>query len=388
MKRLMSVLAVLGVMGCHARADTSATQAAPSASAAPSPASHEIKVDPKLLEERIQVAVAERRALRGALVLTGQVVADEEGEGDAIALATGRVAALVVDDGARVKKGAILAWIDAPEVARMTAEVVRARTRAAQADRLLARQLELEAQQATSKNALDEARAGASGAHADLLAARTILLGVGGAEPMVASDTISGTRLAVRAPIEGVVVKRMTQVGSAVTLDKPLFHLVAPERVYVLAKLPETARHVVHEKELATVRRREAAGSEDEKGCAATVVRSFDVVDPDRTVPIRLAPTACTGMVVGRYVDVTFETHPAGAAGLVVPKEAAVEIKGARVVFVKRGPSAFEPRAVRLGQATATEVVVEDGLKDGDSVVVRGAVLLKGEVLRSELEAP
>jgi cobalt-zinc-cadmium efflux system membrane fusion protein len=387
MKRSMRVLALLGLVGCHPSADP-ASKATPTPAASAPPASHEVKVDPRLLEERIQVAVAERRPLRGALVLVGQVVADEEGEGDAIALATGRLAALVVDDGERVKKGAILAWIDAPEVARMTADVVRARTRTAQAERLLARQLELEAQQATSKNLLDEARAGASAAHADLRAARTILLGVGGAEPLAASDAVSGTRLAVRAPIDGVVVKRMTQVGSAVTLDKPLFHLVAPERVYVLAKLPETARHVVHEKEVATVRLREAAGSEDVKGCAATVVRSFDVVDPDRTVPIRLAPSACAGMVVGRFVDVTFETHPAGAAGLVVAKEAAVEVKGARVVFVRRGPSTFEARAVRLGQATATEVVVEEGLKDGESVVVRGAVLLKGEILRSELEAP
>lgn len=389
MKRLVGVVALVLASSCRARSEPEASRQAPATSASASARSgaRELTIDPKLLEARIQVAAVERRPLRGALVVSGQVVADEEGEGDAIALAPGRVAVLVVEDGARVKKGEILAWIDAPEVARLTAEVVRSRTRAGQAERLLARQLELEAQEATSKNAVDEARSTATAARADLLAARTLLVGIGGAEPNATADVVAPTRLAVRAPIDGVVVKRLTQLGSAVTLDRPLFHLVAPERVYVLAKLPETARHVVRAKEAATVRLRDAAGNDDEKPCTATVVRSFDVVEQDRTVPIRLGPSACPGMVVGRYVDVTFETQSVGLAGVVAPKEAAVEIKGAHVVFVKRNATSFEARTVRLGQATASEVVVEEGVKEGELVVVRGAVLLKGELLRSELES-
>jgi cobalt-zinc-cadmium efflux system membrane fusion protein len=48
----------------------------------------------------------------------------------------------------------------------------------------------------------------------------------------------------------------------------------------------------------------------------------------------------------------------------------------------------FVGRAVRVGAATSDDVTIEDGLTEGENVVVSGAILLKGELLRTELESP
>jgi multidrug efflux pump subunit AcrA (membrane-fusion protein) len=48
-------------------------------------------------------------------------------------------------------------------------------------------------------------------------------------------------------------------------------------------------------------------------------------------------------------------------------------------------PGAFQARAVRVGPNAGAAVTIEAGLAEGDRVVVAGAVLLKGEMLRSVL---
>jgi len=372
---------VAAAAGCSSRA-------APAAAPAP-PATHAprtLTVAPELLAEgRVRVGAAERRALRGELVLVGEVMAGEGGEADASTLVEGRVAELTAGEGERVKRGQVLAWIDAPAVGRATAEVLRARSRALVAARQLARQLQLDREQATSQNAVDEARATDAAARAELAAARTLLASVGGSEPSGAVGSSVSARVAVRAPIDGVVVKRNVVLGGPVAPDKPLFHLVSTAHAWVRARLPETAPPLP-EGTAATLRPREGAAA-DAPTCRARVVASFGWVDEHRTVPLRVAPLGeCPALEVGRYVDVLVTTTSAVGSGVVVSKEAAVEYKGTTVVFVESGAGRFVARPVRLGASTASEVVVESGVAPSERVVTTGAILLKGELLRAELE--
>jgi len=387
-RRLMTVrpwlVLVVLIAGCSPAPKAGVPVVAP-----PVHSAREVTVAAELVRDgRIVVASAERRALRGELVLVGEVMAGEDGEADVSTLVQGRVAELTVGEGQRVRRGQVLAWIDAPEVGRATAELLRARSRAKVAARQLQRQLQLDREQATSDNAVDEARAAEAAAGADLLAARTLLASVGGTEPSsVDANAPVSVRIPVRAPIDGTVVRRNVLVGGPVAPDKPLFHLVSTDRAYVRARLPETAP-VLAEGTLATLRPREASAVDNAR-CAARVTANFRWVDETRTVPLRLAPVGpCPALVVGRYVDVLVATTAAVGSGVVVPKEASVEVRGATVVFVQTSQSAFVARAVRLGASTATEVVVEAGVEPGDHVVVKGAILLKGELIRGELETP
>lgn len=339
-----------------------------------------LRIAPALLHaNRVQIAPVVLRPLRGSVQVAAEVVADEAGEGDATTLIAGRVAKLTVADGDRVKAGDVLAWLDAPEATRAAADWLRARGRADQTARALGRQTELERENATSKSALDDARAADAAAQADWMAARTLLRSYGASEP--AGGAVA--RVAVRAPIDGVIAQRFTAVGSPVTPDRPLFHLIAPERVYVSAKIPETMSGLAGEGGSATLIPREIAGAAP---CPARIVRVIPVIERDRHSRVRLAPDAsCKDLRSGRYVDVAFESGETSTPALVVAKEAVLEVKGAEVVFVQRGDGSFSARPVRLGASTQSEIAIEDGVHEGESVVTVGAVLLKGELLRAEL---
>lgn len=342
-----------------------------------------VKVAPALLaSKRVQTAHVEKRPLRGDVRLPGEVVADEAGEGDATTLVAGRVASLEVLDGQQVKQGQILAWIDAPEAARAAAAWLRARGMSEQSGRLLARQLELQSENATSKNAVDEARANDAAAKAEWIAARSLLRSYGAPEPD--GESVATIRVPVRAPIDGVIAQRHTAVGSPVVPERSLFRVISPKRVYVAAKIPETMASLTKAGDRAHVFPRDLESGEP---CVATVVSVFGVVEADRQVRVRLAPVVpCAGLSAGRYADVAFAASPNDVPVLAVPKEAVVDVKGASVVFVARGDGTFEVRPVRVGASTGSELAVEDGVAAGEAIAVAGAVLLKGELLRAELE--
>lgn len=54
-------------------------------------------------------------------------------------------------------------------------------------------------------------------------------------------------------------------------------------------------------------------------------------------------------------------------------------------MFVQREPSVFEAREVKLGDSNGHEVKVLDGLREGESVVTKGAFVLKSELLGEQV---
>jgi cobalt-zinc-cadmium efflux system membrane fusion protein len=270
-------------------------------------------------------------------------------------------------------------------VGRAAAELLRARARAVVAQKKLARQLALDKEGATSQNAVDEARADALVAEADLAAARTLLFQLGAGEPSSEPSAL-GIRVAVRAPIDGVVVRRHAVLGGAVTPDHALFEIVAKERTAVLAAVPEGAE-VPPVGTAARLYPRATTGE-----CEAVVSADLGVVEgATRARSIRVeAKGACPFLVTGGWVEVGLATAVATTTPvLVVPAEAVVEVHGVPVVFVLAAEGAtivFRPRTVRLGPSVGLDAVVEDGVGVGERVAVGGTLLLKGELLRSELE--
>jgi cobalt-zinc-cadmium efflux system membrane fusion protein len=373
-------------LGCRSQqAPAPGPIASASGSSTESATPRRLKIDPALFRsERVATTKVDHRGPSAALELPGEVRASLAAA-EVGALVSGRIAAVSVVEGARVERGQVLAWLDAPEVARATAEVLRARARAASTSNKLKRQLELEQQQATSKNALDDARTEAEVARADLLAARTLLRSLGGVEPPATADPEAASlsaRVALRAPVSGVVVRRDAVLGGAVTPERTLFWLSGNAAPLVLAHVPEGVPPP-SEGELAALRARGATES-----CSATVRGQLGVVDREtRSVDVRVEPdAACQGLLPGAFVDVTFRrTTSGGVLGLLVPREAVVEVRGVSLVFVVQGPGEVAVTPVRLAERPGPEALVESGLRAGDEVVTRGAVLFKGELLRAEL---
>lgn len=397
--RATLALAAAGVLGAIAAAGCKAAPSggAPSTAASAGAPANEgrVRVAPDLVASgRVGVVAAERRAPEARLRFAGEVLATPGTDAEAGVLASGRVASLEVREGQRVEKGATLALVDVPEVARVASEVLRAKARAEAAKRRLERQLSLEKDQATSGAAVDEARADARVAEADLFAARTLLSSLGGTEPAAGDGSARPLRVAVRAPIAGVVAHVGVTLGAPVSPDRSLFRVVGENTRIVRALVPETQRPLLDAEHGVSI----VARAIDETGvrpsCDATVRGDTATVDDaTRAIALRVEPTgACPFLVAGGFVDVVAGRRGALAGGeaglaLVVPGDAVVDVRGRPTVFVAvpNEAASFDARGVRLGPTLGADVVVEAGLAEGERVALRGALLLKGELLRADL---
>jgi len=160
---------------------------------------------------------------------------------------------------------------------------------------------------------------------------------------------------------------------------------VDTRRLLVRADVPENDAGNVEDGALVTVT---MPGKSD--SCTGKVEGRTPSVDPDtRTVPFRVRlGEGCGILLEGGFVDVAVERPAAGAKKLVaVPRDAVVTIDDVPLVFVQRDAAhEFEPVTVRVAEFGGAWVFLEDGVKDSDKVVDKGALLLKGELMRSRLE--
>jgi multidrug efflux pump subunit AcrA (membrane-fusion protein) len=115
------------------------------------------------------------------------------------------------------------------------------------------------------------------------------------------------------------------------------------------------------------------------------VVRAVDpVVDAmTRSVRARIeVPKAGGSLRPDSYVDVVMSVDL--GEQLVIPKSAVIDTGTRRVVFVMKKGQAFESRDIKTGAELADEVVVAEGLHEGEIVVNKATFLVDSE---SQLKA-
>lgn len=363
-------LCALVVAGCSKPAEPE--PAAPPTEAKP----RVIVLDQALLDSgRVSVQRAELRAVGGYVIATGQIEPPPDAAAAVTSPITARVKEIAVRRGDAVKKGDKLAVLDAGEIARVRADHARAKSRRIHAERVLAQEEKLEAEKATSARAVSDARSAVEAARADERAASSLLASFGAA---------GGAQLVLKAPIDGVVVAVDGVVGAPVEVTTPLFRLVDTKRLQVRADVAENEAALVPAGASASI----SVGGK-QLACEAKVESHAPHVEPaTRTVPFRIRlGENCGDFNAGAFVDVAIERASNGDKKLVsLPRDAVVSVDEVPMVFVAGKPGEFEPRTVRVAEWAGPRVFLEEGVKDGESVVERGALLLKGELMRSRLE--
>jgi membrane fusion protein, heavy metal efflux system len=379
------LLALTGMVGCR-----NEVQEAPTASDEPQvERDGTIRVAPQLLTSgRITVAEVVAFTHSGTIRIPGDVMPAPDGEAEVGSLVAGRLATLESVEGDRVTKGQVLAWIDSPEIGSVRADLARAKSQVTAANKRLERQLSLQSQGATSQVAVDEARTAVSSAEADIEAARAILSASG----VHASG--SGGRLAVRAPIDGVIVARLTTLGRAVGADTTLFRIINPDSLRVHAQWSEAMGAVPSVgNAVDVIPRSRSGGSVTATTCAGTVSAHLGVIDRDtRSTTLQVTfSSPCPTLMAGAYVDVLVArrttTIPADN-WTQVPLESVVDLRGLPTVFVAgKEQGDFEARQVVPGASIGNVIPIEHGLRPGEAVATAGLTLLKGEALRDILGA-
>ncbi len=183
----------------------------------------------------------------------------------------------------------------------------------------------------------------------------------------------------VRAPFDGFVVAKLTEVGQWLSQNSPVFEIVELKEVDVLVMIPERHIHEMRVGRKANVRI-DALGEHVLQGEIARVVPQADTKSRQFPVMIRLQnPIGADQRPVVQAGMFAVARLPLGArhAARLVPKDALVLQAGTSVVFVVQpngdgNGSKVAAVAVKPGAAHEGLVEVDGNIKPGQLVVVRG----------------
>lgn len=332
----------------------------------------------------VEPVVAQAAEAEGEeLEVPGQVETDPRRIALVSSRIAGRIERMTAVEGDHVAQGAAVAYLYSSE--------------------FLVAQSDL--QQAVRRAAVLAGTPDSTGAHAlvDAARRRLRLIGVTDSEiERVARGGEPAASLTLRAPIAGSVMTRHVLPGAAVEPGAPVFTIADLSVIDVVAEVPERALPLVKLGQRATV----GIAAFPEMRATGEVERLKDALNPEtRTVQAvihvangsrRLRP----GMFASVRLSVSTRTALAtGVRGAVpasvvtIPESAIVTDGERRFVFVEIGVRTYEQREVRTtplappGSSTQRlmSVVVLDGLRAGERVVVRGAFTLKSELAKASL---
>ncbi len=331
------------------------------------------------------------------LVLNGNIANDENRLLQVASNVRGRVTAIPVDLGARVRKGDALLTLESVDLGKAREEFLRETSSLRVASRGYDRAKKLVEAKAISSGEF-QVREGdyLSRKAAAQAAERTLhLLGdsdeeIGRLKSAAESDGVlpsaDAPRLTLRAPFAGRVVDRKVTPGSLVEALQPLMTVANLSTVWVFLQAYEKDLALLHEGLPVTIRT-EAYPQDSFKGRIDFV---GSMLDPAvRTVKLRAtvdnrSEKLKPGMFAKALVDVPKPEAEARTI-LAVPQSALQTLEGRSTVFVQVEPGVFERHFVEIGHSFEGFTEVLSGVKAGDVVVSEGSFVVKSEFAKASL---
>lgn len=320
----------------------------------------------------LRIAAAEEAPLPVAEPLNGRIAYNEDATARISSPIAGRITALKAVPGDRVAAGAVLAVIDAPDLAAAVADL-----RKAEADELRKKLAAERAQKLFDAEVLP--RKDMEAAAADQTAAR--------AETQRAQLRLrnltpaggDGRGLALRSPVSGVVADRKANPSMEVQpgMADPLFVVTDLRHLWVMIDLPERYLSKVSAGLDVTV----AVDAYPGETFRARVARVGQVMDPvTRRVQVRCDLPNPEGVLKPEmFARVSLLTRD-GRQTLRVPSGALVTEGLFSYVFVESAPGTFTRRKVELSVQDREYAYLAGGVNRNERVVVSGALLLQSEL--------
>lgn len=318
------------------------------------------------------VTAAAAAAQSIAVELPARLVWNEEKTQRIYPAFAGRVASISADVGHTVATGQVLALLASPEFGAAQAETSRAQAEATLAGQALKRQRELFDAGVVARKDLEQAEADSARAQAEVARAqaRTSLYG---------SHSGVNQQLGLRSDIAGVVVERNLTPGQEVRPDvngPPLFVVSNPATLWVQIDAQEA--------DVADLRAGAKVGlfvpTLPDLKLEATVSAVTDQIDPTtRTIKVRASIANPQRLLKSEMLAKVRYDRKVGA-GVEVPATA-VFLRGAQhYVFVQSDAGVFEPRDVKVSYEGPKTVLLNEGLKEGERVVIQNGLLLAREL--------
>jgi membrane fusion protein (multidrug efflux system) len=340
----------------------------------------------------VEFATVKRAPVADQILVVGNLIGAATVQ--AVPKVNGRLAAVHVQLGDRVRQGQAIAKVEDREIqeqvrqAEASYEVARATIRQREADLTLAktnldRNRSLLERQLLPRQTFDDtdARHQAALAQLDLAKAQFAQ-----AKSRLDELRINLANTVIASPVEGFIGKRFLDPGASVSPNQPVASVVDIRVVRMVANLVEKDFRRVTAGTPAQV---EVDAFPGEK-FAGRVSRVAPVFDPaTRTAEMEIeVPNPGYRLKPGMYarVQLTVDTRP---NALIVPSNAVVDFDGKRGVFVaapregepqrQDGPAVMTARfrPVQTGISDGTQVEIIAGLNDGVQVITTGATALR-----------
>ncbi len=305
----------------------------------------------------VRTVIVEEQALPSSVELKGMVIADPAAAGRVQATQPGIVQAGpggLPHLGQKVAQGQVLAYL-APQAnglerAGTQAQLAEVNGQMVVAEQKVHRYAQLE-------GSVPQKEIDAAGAELASLAQRKQALSAG-----------LGGRVALTAPVPGVISSNAVVAGQVVDARELLFEIVRPDRLLVQA-LAYDARVA------ANIEQASALTAAKEPLHLGFLGAGLQLREQAIPLQFRITPPL-PALAVGQPVTVIVASK-SQVKGYAVPQSAVMQnAANETVVWVHESAERFKPRKVQVQVLDATRSVVTSGLAAGERVVTQGATLL------------
>jgi membrane fusion protein, heavy metal efflux system len=334
----------------------------------------------------LNLFTAKMRLLTGALIAPANVLPNQDFESQIGSLVQGRVHQVFVNVGDYVIADQILMTVEGLDVGTIKAGFLKAKASHDYAKSNFERQKKLFDEKIGSQKALLECQAEYEKAQAEYKAEDKRIHSVGLNDDDVTTGKVgeehtSGT-LPIKSHINGVVVERNVVVGQFVDATTNAFKVINTNSVWIDAQ--------IYEKDLAKINHNTTAvfttttyPNKEFVGRIIYIGQSVD--EQSRTITIRGAFSNPRNKLKPHMFGELKVPIGSNSKAIMIPDEAVVKETGQDYVFVQTSDSTFEKRNITVGTSVDTMIEIKSGLKEGETVVSKGAFYLKSELKKNEL---
>lgn len=313
---------------------------------------------------------------------------------------TGVLEKLYADQGEEVKKGQLLAELDAMELRarQMAAQAAKSRAQRdmarAQADMIKAqanlglaqsnyqRDLEVFKPGYISKAAFDTTKAQLKVAESEVAATKAGMTALEATVKQAESETHAAAALhnytRIVAPMDGLITVRKAEIGSIIAPGTPIFQMVDLDQIWIAAWIDETKVAQLRQGQPAAIRLRSGRPFQGE---VVRLNKEADTVTRELEVNVRFTQLPHP-LVIGEEAEVDIITGSQTA--LAVPLSAIItRNKHKGVLVADKGLVRFQKVALGLNDGKKSAVL--EGLKDGQLVVINPAGTTPGQKIHPEI---
>ena len=292
----------------------------------------------------------------------------------------GRIIEINGELGNTVKQGDVLAVINSTELAKQqlayikSVQMVELKTKAYErAVLLFDADVVSEAQKLERKTELSSAKADMEASKDQLFVMGMTVAEIEAIKSEIQIDAITN----IVAKIDGKIIKKNVNVGQVVDPTEDIFTIAMLNEVWGVAQIPERQIGFLKEGDDLLI---DVPAYED-KLVEGKITYLGDIVDPvTRTVTIRTEIDNNHGLLKPDML-ITMKVSGMKIEKVGVPINAIVSIDDIPNIFVKTGNNKFLLRPVTLGIKNKEFVHIDDGLLEGEEVVIDGAFHLNNERL-------